>query len=82
MERFQPWWKDGVLADIIFCRILQNCTLSPIYLHDLCSVDSVVWRQNYTQFGTRNRIHERPISLRFLGIILRVFRFEVSVWIS
>jgi hypothetical protein len=30
----------------------------------------------------RSRIHERPISLRFLGIILTMFRLEVSVWIS
>jgi hypothetical protein len=28
---------------------------------------------------TRSQIHERTISLRFLGIILRVFRLEVSV---
>ncbi len=26
-----------------------------------------------------SRIHERPISVRFLGIILRVLRLEVSV---
>jgi hypothetical protein len=30
----------------------------------------------------RSRIHEHTVSLRFLGIILRVFRLEVSVWIS
>jgi hypothetical protein len=28
---------------------------------------------------SRSRIHERTISLRFLGIILRVLRLEVSV---
>jgi hypothetical protein len=28
------------------------------------------------------RIHERTFSLRFLGIILRVLKLEVSVWIS
>jgi len=28
----------------------------------------------------RSRIHERAISLRFLGIILRVLRLEVSVF--
>ncbi len=28
----------------------------------------------------RSRIHERTISLRFLGIILRVHSFEVSVY--
>jgi hypothetical protein len=32
--------------------------------------------------GYRTRIHERTITLRFLGIILRVLRLEVSVWIS
>ncbi len=30
----------------------------------------------------RSRIHERTISLKFLGIILRVLRHEVYVWIS
>jgi ribosomal protein S27E len=30
----------------------------------------------------RSRIHERTITLRFLGIILRVLILEVSVWIS
>jgi hypothetical protein len=30
----------------------------------------------------RNRIHELTISLRYLGIILRVLRLVVSVWIS
>jgi hypothetical protein len=29
---------------------------------------------------SRSRIHERTISLRFLGIILRVLRLEVSVY--
>ncbi len=28
----------------------------------------------------RSRIHERTISLRFLGIILRVLRLEVSLY--
>jgi hypothetical protein len=28
----------------------------------------------------RSRIHERTISLRFLGIILRVLRLEVSAY--
>jgi hypothetical protein len=31
---------------------------------------------------SRSRIHERTILLRFLGIILRVLRLEVPVWIS
>ncbi len=30
--------------------------------------------------GFRSRIHECTISLRFLGIILRVLRFEVSIY--
>ncbi len=29
---------------------------------------------------SRSQIHERTITLRFLGIILRVLRHEVSVW--
>jgi hypothetical protein len=32
-------------------------------------------------YWSRSRIHERTISLRFLGIIFRVLRFEFSVWI-
>ncbi len=36
----------------------------------------------YKYILTCSRIHERTISLRFLGIILRVLRLEVSVWIS
>jgi hypothetical protein len=32
--------------------------------------------------ATRSRIHERTISWRFLGILLRVLGLEVSVWIS
>ncbi len=31
-------------------------------------------------FYSRNRIHERTISLRFLGIILKVLRLEVSLY--
>jgi hypothetical protein len=31
--------------------------------------------------ANNGRIHELTISLRFLGIILRVLRLEVSVWI-
>jgi hypothetical protein len=30
--------------------------------------------------GSRSQIHERTISLKFLGIILRVLRLEVSVY--
>jgi hypothetical protein len=30
--------------------------------------------------ANRSRIHERTISARFLGIILRVLRLEVSVY--
>jgi hypothetical protein len=32
------------------------------------------------RFQNRSRIHERTISVRFLGIILRFLRFEVSVY--
>jgi hypothetical protein len=33
-----------------------------------------------TKAETRSRIHESEISLRFLGIIFRVLRLEVSVY--
>ncbi len=36
----------------------------------------------YNETRFISRIHERTIPLRFLGIILRVLRVEVSVWIS
>jgi hypothetical protein len=32
------------------------------------------------KYAARSRIHERPVSLRFLGIILKVLRLEVSVY--
>ncbi len=38
--------------------------------------------RGYMSTQCRSRVHERTISLRFLGIILRVLRLEVSVWIS
>jgi hypothetical protein len=34
---------------------------------------------NRMSLHTRSRIHERTISLRFLGTILRFFRLEVSL---
>jgi hypothetical protein len=34
------------------------------------------------EIHSRSRIHERTITLRFLGITLKVLRLEVSVWIS
>ncbi len=36
--------------------------------------------ENVTSSETRSRIHERTISLRFLGIILRVLSLEVFVY--
>ncbi len=35
---------------------------------------------NSKEQQTRIRVHERTISLRFLGIILRVLRLEVSAY--
>jgi hypothetical protein len=39
-----------------------------------------VWLFEFTIYGSvdRSRIHERTILLRFLGIIFRVLRLEVS----
>jgi hypothetical protein len=42
--------------------------------------DTFLIHQLQLQTMTRSRIHERTISLRFLGIILRILRFEVSVY--
>ncbi len=39
--------------------------------------NTVCW---YSAYEYRSQIHERTISLRFLGIILSVLRFEVSVY--
>ncbi len=44
--------------------------------------DKVLTIDRAVELLNRSRIHERPISLRLLGIILRVLRLEVSVWIS
>ncbi len=44
---------------------------------------SIERRRNFSlhaQMATRSRIHERTISLRFRGIILRVLRLEVSAF--
>ncbi len=49
--------------------MLKQCRLAP-----------VAYAQLSIHFG--GRIHERTISVRFLCIILRVLRLEVSVWIS
>jgi hypothetical protein len=45
-----------------------------------CNFSSAFWC--YEASNTRSRIHERTFSLRFLGIILRVLKLDVSVWIS
>ncbi len=42
--------------------------------------DTFLVHQLLLQPMTRSRIHERTISLRFLDIILRVLRLEVSVY--
>ena len=48
-----------------------------------CTVQYSVYRWKiFCSRQCRSRIHERTISLRFLGIILRVLRLDVSVCIS
>jgi hypothetical protein len=46
--------------------------------------DKQLSQRRQVQFPEHNRsqIHDRAILLRFLGIILRALRLEVSVWIS
>jgi hypothetical protein len=41
-----------------------------------------LWFQQYIVRKYRSKIQDHTISLRFLGIISRVLRLEVSVWIS
>ncbi len=48
---------------------------NPICYSLMLSIETVLYKNII-----RSRIHERTISLRFLGIILR--DIEVSVWIS
>jgi hypothetical protein len=45
-----------------------------------CTMQASVnrWRRLYCTYKSRSRIHECTISLRFLGIILRVLRLKVS----
>jgi hypothetical protein len=46
-----------------------------------CMVGQFGWLSLTVRFAdSRSRIYERTILLRFLGIILRVLRLEVSVW--
>jgi hypothetical protein len=53
---------------ILYCRSLCIRTF-PNYWKDSLPVN-------------RDQIYERRITLRFLGVILRVLRLEISVWIS
>ncbi len=51
------------------CMYIVQCTHSLLY--------RTSWQLTYTINITWSRIHERKISLRLLGIILRVLRLEV-----
>ncbi len=58
------------------CREFAEIFPSVIYL----PVQMAAASQAYGNNDSCSRIHERTISLRFLGIILRVLRLEVSVY--
>ncbi len=42
--------------------------------------EKLLFSLTLTRLGSRSRIHERTILLRFLGIIMRILRLEVSVY--
>ncbi len=58
------------------------CVHNILWPDECCaSVTKIENILNYTQAESiRSQIHERTISLRFLGIILRFLRLEVSVY--
>ncbi len=55
----------------VFC----NCIIS-----NYCTDEHVIVRTHESTSETRSRIHGRTISLRFLGIVLRDFRLQVSLY--
>ncbi len=66
-------WLYGVgLSTVLYCTVLY-CTMC---------VPSTTWTggkpQRHRDKTTRGGIQERTVGLRFLGIILRVLRLEVS----
>ncbi len=63
-----PWDRGGIIC-ISLSGNLSGARTQNIFHH----------RTNWIR-ENRSRIHEHTISLRFLGIILRVLRFEVSVY--
>ncbi len=67
----------GILL-VMNTRPLMKMYQSEVLDHILCIVQSK--EIGYSE--KRSRIHERIISLGFLGIVLKVLRLEVSVWIS
>ena len=65
----------------IICTLChpRNCTAKPpIKIRIRQPWDKGRNKENFAR--SRNRIHERTISLRFLGIILRFFRLELCLY--
>jgi hypothetical protein len=67
----------------LYKHVRQMC-LYPVRLFQMLICNSK-HRTFHTKEGflyIKSQIRERSISLRFLGIILKVLRLEVSIWIS
>jgi hypothetical protein len=61
----------------MWCGVYWPCKKNPVN-SELCISD-----KGYLTRVTRSRIHdELTVSLRFLDIVLRFLRLEVSAWIS
>ncbi len=74
-----------IVIRIAYNNSLEFRRIQSGYLQQLAIFALVmdIIRRPYCMYrGICSGIHVRTISLRFLGIILRVIRLEVSVWIS
>jgi hypothetical protein len=77
----QKWFRCTLFraACIMATKICETAPLIPVIHIFRCSMNVQIGYQ-YVPFWSR--IHERTISLRFLGIILRNLRHEVSIYFT
>ncbi len=81
------WTMVGEVPNVLSMYDLDDCVVLrcrwpkwPNSYQELMTLVTSRMRNHPGWLFTRSRIHERTISLRFLGIILRVFRLEISVY--
>jgi hypothetical protein len=81
LEDVEAILTDAIFESDMFCKMQQLG-----YNSSNNRISASAYTRNLVETGTDNmtgsRINERTITMRFLGIILRVLRLEVSVWFS